>query len=74
MSKTSANASGARHHGGAHDRSGDGDALLLRWGQAAAVLSDQREVFRLQAEAAREEWRRRRSARRGIGGTENRGL
>jgi hypothetical protein len=35
------------------------DALLLRWGQAAAALSDQREVFRLQAEAAREEWRRR---------------
>jgi hypothetical protein len=30
------------------------DALLLRWGRAAAALSDQREVFCLQAEAARE--------------------
>jgi hypothetical protein len=39
------------------------DALLVRGGQAAAALSDQREVFRLQAEAAREEWRRRRPAR-----------
>ena len=37
------------------------DAMLLRWGKAAAELSGQREVFRLQAEAAREEWRRRRS-------------
>jgi hypothetical protein len=36
-----------------------GDAFLLRCGQAAAALSDQGEVFRLQAEAAREEWRRR---------------
>ena len=33
------------------------DAALLRWGQAAARLSSQREIFRLQAEAAREEWR-----------------
>jgi hypothetical protein len=33
-------------------------AALLRWGQAAARLSSQREIFRLQAEAAREEWRR----------------
>ena len=43
-----------------------GDALLLRWGRAAAALSDQREVFRLQAEAAREEWRRRRTERCGL--------
>jgi len=35
--------------------------MLLRWGRAAAALSGQREVFRLQAEAAREEGRRRRS-------------
>jgi hypothetical protein len=28
------------------------DAMLLRWGRAAAALSGQREVFRLQAEAA----------------------
>jgi hypothetical protein len=34
------------------------EALLLRWGRAAAELSNQRKVFRLQAEAAREEWRR----------------
>jgi hypothetical protein len=31
-------------------------------------------VLRLQAEAARGEWRRRRSARRGVNRTENRGL
>jgi hypothetical protein len=36
------------------------DAMLLRWGKAAAELAGQRAVFRLQAEAAREEWRRRR--------------
>jgi hypothetical protein len=41
------------------------DALLLRWGQEAAALSDQREVFRLQAEAARDEWRRRHRHLRG---------
>ena len=29
------------------------DALLLRWGRAAAALSGQREVFRLQARAPR---------------------
>jgi hypothetical protein len=50
------------------------DALLLRWGRAVAALSDQREVFRLQAEAARNEWHRRRSVQRGLAGTENRGL
>jgi hypothetical protein len=32
------------------------DAMLLRWGRAAAALSGQREVFRLQAEAACDEW------------------
>jgi hypothetical protein len=37
------------------------DAMLLGWGRAAAALAGQREVFGLQAEAARDEWRWRRS-------------
>jgi hypothetical protein len=41
------------------------DAMVLRWGRAAAALADQRKVFRLQAEAARDEWRRRQVSRRG---------